>query len=215
MRASLRRRLPIQNQRERRRDAVLVDIDEQEPLTIRRRHVLLACNPDCAVQPRLEEWRGISERQLAARVATDGYRRQPVDRVNVVQLAAVMPPAHLRPAGSGHTFFQPCGAKRLNVDLGVTGFVRLIRDPPAVGRELTVPVVVRCRHHRERLTAFRGHRVEVVIAGRRIKATEQDEVAIGRPVAHGLDFARPRRKQLRGVLGIRRLHPQRGAASPV
>ena len=78
----------------------------------------------------------------------------------------------------------------MHVDLEPAGFVRLVRDPLAIGRELALAFLKRSLQERERLFLAGDRQDPQVHARFRIDVPEQQKASVGGPIVWPTDLIR-------------------------
>src|SRR5262249_26072198 len=102
---------------------------------------------------------------------------------HVEDFLAVLIPARLLAAGGGDLELPTRSWKRLDVDLEPARFVRLVRDPLAVGGELAIALFKSSPQEKEWLLFVAGDRQNPQIPARlRIHIAEQKKLSIGGPI---------------------------------
>src|SRR5262245_3970394 len=139
---SLLKRLPVLDDGDGRRAGVFLNGVHEKPLSIGRDDILLPQNTGSGADVRCEQrnW-GSSRNRLMLGVERDWHSHQAIVQRNVEQLFAAARPTHLCAATARNGVLRSRTGKRLDVHFEPAGLVRLVRDPFAVWRELSVALV--------------------------------------------------------------------------
>ena len=184
---ALRLALPVEDDRIRRRIAVIRQCVDEESLAVGRDHILLS---------RLNGVIDLGSKQRASRAEGHGSVRGKCHRhccqsligSHIKKFATAQSPSHLLAAARRHLDPITRAGKPAQVDFVTSGFIRLVRDPLAVRRKLAVAFAEFRRDERLRRTI----------------ADERNVPKIGRP------GSRPGIEEKRGRPGRRPM----GTASP-
>src|SRR6267378_1630256 len=186
--ALLRRRFPVIDDSDGCGCAFVCRKINKEALAIGGDGVLMLCNARkrAAGNANWEQSRGCSSlEQLAVGRQLHRSGHHFAIQRHVEDFLAVLVPSRLCAAARGNLKLSARPRKWLGVDLKPPGFIRLVRDPFAVGGELALAFLKRGFQESERLLIAGDGKEPQVAARLRVKAAEQQEASIwGKTICH-------------------------------
>src|SRR6266511_4176451 len=169
-----RSRRPVDHERDRSLLFLRCHRVDEEPLAVGR-HVIV---PEWRIHsnPSLEERSGNAN--LEVRGLPYRNRHQPAIRSDIEKLRAIVTPLRHQSTRRRHLPPRPGARKGLCVHLGSSRLVGHIGNPPAIGRELTIPFIKAGGAYWCRLASFEGKDPKILVSSFRIGTGKENEASV-------------------------------------